>query len=429
MDGRRRIFRFIDWVAASVALAVTVILPAGFFAVSYQYQQGQLQTALGAKAVLVNQYINQQPELWRFEERRLVFLLRQDGDGEYVGRVMDQGGAVLAQGGKPPAWPLMSVQAPLYDAGMAAGTLEMARSLRPLALQTLFVALGGMALGLVVFFPLRLVPRRALSLALDELAREREQLSLLNATLEQRVREEVAKNREKDLLLVQQSRLAAMGEMIGNIAHQWRQPINALGLMLANIEDAHAHGELDAAFLKDTVAAGQRIIQRMSSTIDDFRYFFRANKERAPFSLNRALAEVKGILGASLASQFIRLEEEADGEVTALGYAGEFSRVLLNLVSNAKEAIAARQGAEPGCIRIRLAREDGMAVVRVTDNGGGIDDAFMGKIFDPYFTTKPQGTGIGLYMAKMIIEGNMEGRLTLRNVEGGVEATVAVPAA
>ncbi|MFM8331401.1 MAG: PAS domain S-box protein [Candidatus Methylumidiphilus sp.] len=253
-------------------------------------------------------------------------------------------------------------------------------------------------------------------------------LKELNDSLEQRVREESAKNREKDHLLIQQSRLAAMGEMIGNIAHQWRQPLNALGLTLANLEDAHRYNELTGDYLASQVATGQRLIQKMSSTIDDFRHFFRPSKQAQSFSAKAAVNEAIALLSASFANNAIAVAVEADEDVLAQGYANEFSQVLLNLFANAKDAILQRKVAH-GNVSVRLAQDGAWATITVADNGGGIPQEAIGKIFEPYFSTKEMGTGIGLYMSKMIIENSMHGQISVRNHGDGAEFTLRCPLA
>jgi signal transduction histidine kinase len=429
MHGKESIFRFIDWVAASFALVLILLLPTGYYALSYQHLEGRLNLELHVKAQRVGLHINTQPELWRFEELRLISLLRGEGDetAEFS-QVLDLHGQVISRLSEPPPAPSLKLSAMLYDAGAPVGVLEVASSLRPLLFNTGLVALVGLALGVVVFFPLRLAPRRALQQALDELAREQEQLRLLNETLEQRVTEEVNKNREKDHLLIQQSRLAAMGEMIGSIAHQWRQPINTVNLILQNIRDDYRYGELSDESLSRSVELGNRVIQDMSRTIDDFRNFFRPDKEKKPFQIRRSVDNVRALVDAAFQRRGIEVEVEVEGdeELEVLGYENEYTQVLLNVLNNAKEAIAAR-GVANGHISIRLARTGGEARVTVGDNGGGIKAEAMERIFDPYFSTKALGSGIGLYMSKMIIEQNMGGRIYAKNILGGAEFTLVLP--
>ncbi|MFA7242851.1 MAG: ATP-binding protein [Sulfuricellaceae bacterium] len=427
MYGKESIFRFIDWVATSFALALILLLPAGYYALSYQHLEGRLNLELHVKAQRVGLHINTQPELWRFEELRLISLLRGEGDetAEFS-QVLDLHGQVISRLSEPPPAPNLKLSATLYDAGAPVGVLEVASSLRPLLFNTGLVALVGLALGLVVFFPLRLVPRRALQQALDELAQEQEQLRLLNETLEQRVTEEVNRNREKDHLLIQQSRLAAMGEMVGSIAHQWRQPINTVNLILQNIRDDYRYGELSDESLNRSVELGNRVIQDMSRTIDDFRNFFRPNKEKKPFQIRRSVDNVRALVDAAFQRRGIEVEIEGDEELEVLGYENEYAQVLLNVLNNAKEAIAAR-GVANGRISIHLARTDGEARVTVSDNGGGIKAEAMERIFDPYFSTKALGSGIGLYMSKMIIEQNMGGRIYAGNIPDGAEFTLVLP--
>lgn len=247
----------------------------------------------------------------------------------------------------------------------------------------------------------------------------------LNATLEERVREEVALNREKDHLMIQQARLAAMGEMIGNIAHQWRQPINALSLVLANIEDAFDFGELDRHYLKGQMAKGGQLIHKMSTTIDDFRNFFRPDRTRQPFSLATAVRDAIMIVDSSYAHAGIDLVLEVDADAVCSGFPNEYSQVVLNLLANAKDAIIEHRVAH-GRVVIRIEQADRQALLTVTDNGGGIPPDVLHKVFDPYFTTRDKGTGIGLYMSRMIIE-NMAGHIDVANIDHGTRVVVALP--
>ena len=257
---------------------------------------------------------------------------------------------------------------------------------------------------------------------------EREaELRQLNETLEQRVVKEVAKNREKDHLMIQQSRLAAMGEMIGNIAHQWRQPINAVTLILANIKDAYDYNDLSKEFLEAEVSSGQQIIQRMSATIDDFRRFFKPNKEKQKFRVCAEVEEAIKMVGQNFQSHNIELTLVKGGEPSeVMGFPNEFAQAVLNALTNARDAIVANNVA--GKVHVVIEKGTETAGVSIRDNGGGISEDILDKVFDPYFTTKESGSGIGLYMSKMIMD-NMGGSIVVRNVEGGVEMRLTLPLA
>lgn len=245
----------------------------------------------------------------------------------------------------------------------------------------------------------------------------KDKLESLNHDLEQQIEAELKQRREQEQLLIQQSKLASMGEMIGAIAHQWRQPLNALGLNIQDIVDAKNHGELDDAYLQDIVTRSMKQVNYMSTTIDDFRGYFRSSKEKKPFSLSKALDDVLNILSAQLKHH--RIDAEVDFNDTpkdtqVCGYENEIKQVLINIINNAKDAID-ETGRENGTIRIKLETAPGEVSIAICDDGCGVDDTIKEKIFDPYFTTKEQGkgTGIGLYMSKTLIEQNMNGRLEL----------------
>jgi signal transduction histidine kinase len=261
----------------------------------------------------------------------------------------------------------------------------------------------------------------------EDLKHKQRQIEELNLTLEQRVLEEVAKNREKDYMLLQQGRLAAMGEMIGNIAHQWRQPLNTLGLLIQDISHAYRYGEMNREYLDRSVEEGMKVINFMSRTIDDFRNFFRPDKEKILFSLREVLDTTLSFVGDSFRNNNIKIELDIQGDVDIEGYPNEYSHVLLNILTNAKDILIERGIDDPNVI-IKLFRENGRSVITITDNAGGAKEDIIDKIFDPYFTTKKQGegTGMGLYMSKMIIEKNMGGKLTARNAGSGAEFRIEV---
>jgi CHASE1-domain containing sensor protein/signal transduction histidine kinase len=260
----------------------------------------------------------------------------------------------------------------------------------------------------------------------EALQRSEERLQQLNLSLEQRVKEEVAKNREKDLLLIQQSRMVMMGEMLRSVAHHWRQPLNALNLILANIKDAYDYGDLNEKTLNEMVTDGNRLAQKMSSTIDDFRNFFQTSEESTRFNLSEAIREALSLMDAAFQNEQIAITLDAPQDVFVTGLFNELSHVLLNVLVNAKDAI--KEGGGHGQIHIGLAPEEGLGVIRVRDNGGGIPADILPKVFEPYFSTKENGSGIGLYMARMILE-RMGGRIEARNVEGGAEIVISVPVA
>jgi PAS domain S-box-containing protein len=263
--------------------------------------------------------------------------------------------------------------------------------------------------------------------AQNTLTAQQELLEELNRSLEKRVSRSVDELRRKDLLLIQQSRQAAMGEMINNIAHQWRQPLNNIGLIVQNLQSQYEAGEMNSAQMAANVENAMDVIVYMSRTIDDFRNFFRQDKERHAFNVNLMVSRSLDFLLPTLKSSGITVECREEPDIIAEGYPSEYMQVLLNILNNAKDVLLERKVANP-LISITIFRENRRAVVTIRDNAGGIPDHVLPKIFDPYFTTKEQGkgTGIGLYMSKTIIEKNIDGSLTARNVDGGVEFRIEI---
>ncbi len=267
---------------------------------------------------------------------------------------------------------------------------------------------------------------RGTNIDISDRKRTEDALEHLNATLEQRVKEEVAKNREKDHLLIQQSRLAAMGEMMHNIAHQWRQPLTALSIILGNIRDDYRYQELTPAALDGWVRKAHRLLHGMSATIDDFRDFFRPDQEPKEFDIGQAVDDAMAIMKTTLDSQHIAVTQMLATGLKAYGYPNQFAHAVLNLIANARDAIQLNQ-IQDGRIEIRLEATGNLARLTVQDNAGGIPIDILARIFDPYFTTKEQGTGIGLYMTKMIIDRNLKGAIEVANLGEGALFTLSLP--
>ncbi|MBF0316738.1 MAG: PAS domain S-box protein [Nitrospirae bacterium] len=257
---------------------------------------------------------------------------------------------------------------------------------------------------------------------------QQEEIKNINRELEKRVKEEVSKNRQKDIIMFQQSRLASMGEMISYIAHQWRQPLNALNIVLFNIEDACNDNEYDLNLISSLLKDGTTIISNMSNTIDDFRNFFKQTKDKSSFSLKNIITETLAIVNASFKFHGITVTIKDNEDIYIIGFPNEYSQVILNILNNAKDAILEKRLIK-GKIVIDFYENGKNTVVNITDNAGGIPSDVMDRIFEPYFTTKMEGkgSGIGLYMSKTMIEEHMNGSITATNTPDGAMFTIIVP--
>jgi PAS domain S-box-containing protein len=259
------------------------------------------------------------------------------------------------------------------------------------------------------------------------LRRKKDLLEELNSTLEKRVREEVAKNREKDMILIHQNRQAALGEILDHIAHQWKQPLNILNLIMYDMEYTHSRGKLTDEQVSKTLENVTALTENMSKTINVFRDFYKPEKEKTLFSIRESIDSALSFITPALRYDSIEVELDADPELSAIGYPNEYAQVFINIMTNARDALK-EKGAENPWIKIRAFADDNKAIVDITDNAGGIPEGFIDRIFDIYFTTKGSsgGTGIGLYMSKNIIEKSMGGTLSVCNAEQGAQFRIAL---
>ncbi|MEO5359973.1 MAG: hybrid sensor histidine kinase/response regulator [Nitrospirota bacterium] len=266
-----------------------------------------------------------------------------------------------------------------------------------------------------------------------QLKEKEHELTLLNAVLEQRVQEEIMKRLEKEQLLIQQSKMAEMGGMINAIAHQWRQPLNVISALAQELDDAYEYGELNKEYLVDVKDTILTQVDFMTKTVDDFSDFLRPSKEKMIFDLKGSVEDIVSMFSPYFLKNGISLNTDfLDEDVRVLGYPNEFKQVILNLINNSMDAIILKcskmQQQTKGRIDIGITKENEKVKVFVSDNGGGIPADIIDKIFEPYFTTKElnKGTGIGLYMAKTIIENHMGWKLTAASFEGGAEFIIEI---
>lgn len=240
----------------------------------------------------------------------------------------------------------------------------------------------------------------------------------MNKNLENKVK--VAIVEAKDRAMLHQSRLARMGTMLSMIAHQWRQPLSEVAGILMELETASKFKKADDAMIQESVKESNRLIQFMSYTIDDFRNFFKPDKKKVYFYIEDSCFEAISLIAASIKSNNIKLNTNIKCNYEIYGYKGEFAQVLLNLMSNAKDILIQRDIENPW-IDLEVDYMDGYSIVTVTDNANGVEEEHLEQIFEPYFTTKSSsnGTGLGLYMSKMIIEKNMGGELSVENTKDG----------
>ncbi len=245
--------------------------------------------------------------------------------------------------------------------------------------------------------------------------------------LEYKIQEQIDKRLEQEQLLIQQSKLAAMGEMIGNIAHQWRQPLAQISAIFMNMQVTYKFGNFTKEYFELKMQEVDKLTKYMSQTISDFQNFFKPHGEKEYFSIEETCKEAYFIVASSLKYHDIEIEFDVKEDSNIFGYKNEYAQVILNILSNAKDILIERDIKNP-YINIEIKSGDNYGIIKIRDNGGGIDKDILEKLFEPYFTTKhkTQGTGIGLYMSKNIIERNMNGYISVKNTNDGALFTVKV---
>jgi len=261
---------------------------------------------------------------------------------------------------------------------------------------------------------------------LSELKDTEKKLEELNQSLECRVKEEVEKNRKQQELMMQKNRLAQMGEMLNSIAHQWRQPLNNINSDVAVISSVLAKDTIDQKRLQSQIEKIENNTQYMSDTIEDFSNFFRPNKQKKAFMLCAAVKSALKLLAPR--SKNIDIKLMHNKEVKLYSFKEEYHQVIMIILNNTIDNFESKRTQDPK-IDIVIAEDKHTTYLSICDNGGGIDEEKIDRIYDPYFTTKfaDEGVGLGLYIAKMLIEDSMQGKLEAANKNEGVCFEISIP--
>ncbi len=257
--------------------------------------------------------------------------------------------------------------------------------------------------------------------------RLKKEVENLNKTLEKRINTAIEKEKKHQLIMLQQSRLAQMGEAISMIAHQWKQPLNTLIFLNSTIIAKYKNNAITKEIMEQFEKRSGKIIFQMAQTVDNFRNFFKPEKEKTIFSLNETISESLEIMYPILQEKDISIIVNLGKDAKILGYKNEFGQAILNIINNSKDAFLERD-IKNSKIIITKTVEDKITIITIKDNAGGIDKEILPNIFEPYFTTKERsgGDGIGLYMTKLIIERHMNGRIYVENVKDGTEVKITL---
>ena len=244
------------------------------------------------------------------------------------------------------------------------------------------------------------------------------ELKKLNSSLEKRVIQEATNNRKKDIIMFQQAKLASLGEMLNNIAHQWRQPLSSITMIIQGFQTKMSMGKLTYEYLDAKVNDALLLANNMSNTLDDFKNYFSPDKTKSKFYIHDCIEHAVELSKYLLDKQNICLKLEIRCDIELYTYYNELSHVFLNIISNSKDALATTTIKHDKMIKIIISKYKNYAIIHFIDNGGGIDESIIEQIFEPYYTTKYKsaGTGIGLYMSKQIIEKHMDGFISCKNI-------------
>ncbi|MCG3685857.1 HAMP domain-containing histidine kinase, partial [Aliarcobacter butzleri] len=254
------------------------------------------------------------------------------------------------------------------------------------------------------------------------------QLENLNSSLEKRIEDEIKKNTKQQHMIMQQNKLAQMGEMIENIAHQWRQPLAQINSSIILIDAILEKHNFKDTLVENKLTEIESLTSYMSKTISDFKNFFNPNKKKTIFKVENAIQKASDVLKGLINSHHIQIEINIEKDLKINSYLGELQQVILIIINNSIDAFIHMNIHFPK-ILINAYTDNESLVIHIEDNALGINSDLLDKIFEPYFTTKhkAQGTGLGLYIAKMVVENSLLGFLSIENKQNGACFTIKIP--
>jgi C4-dicarboxylate-specific signal transduction histidine kinase len=258
----------------------------------------------------------------------------------------------------------------------------------------------------------------------EKLQRQEQELARYKFELTNLVQQETEAHLRNEKILQQQAKMAAMGEMMDAVAHQWKQPLNALSMYTQLLQSDFEEGVVDSAYINTLVHDVDEQIEHMISTLTEFRTFFRSDKEVEPFGLKRCIQTVMLLMKDELLRNQIEVRIESEKEIIITGIENEFKHLILNIITNARDVFIERER-KNRVIYIRFHQKNGKVILQIEDNAGGIPDELIKDIFKPNFTSKAEGTGIGLYMSAQIAQ-KLNGQLYVDNTQRGAAFTLEV---
>jgi len=456
MNDRKRIACITTWIAGAVAAAMTLLLPLGYFVVSYQYLAGSMEAEAEMASHNITTLINANPELWRYEQVRLEELLaRRTGNYyESARRILDPQGRLIAESSTRLKPPVMTRGFDLQDAGITVGKLELTCSLFPLLIRSGLTALFGLSCGLVIFVTLRFLPMRAV---------EQAERSLLeaNSSLEEKNRElESAYTDLKatQVQLLQNDKMASIGQLAAGVAHEINNPIgfvtsnletldryvakaiefinaqsekiasHAPAMVLEELDEKRKRLKLDYVLvdMKNLISESLDGSGRVQKIVQDLKTFSRVDAaEHSPVDINACLESTINMIWNEI--KYKATLQRDFGDLPLLNcYPQQINQVFMNLLINAAHAIE-----EGGRISVQSRFENGVIRVAISDSGCGIPENIRTRIFEPFFTTKDvgKGTGLGLSISYDIVKKHGGEIRVTSDVGVGTTFTVLVPVA